>query len=103
MIKMKSKKILDKRILAHNPFQKLDNQLYTEGYNFLDFMKLNAAIFEIKECNMSRNCNYINSIHYRDPIGVNINGIKYDLCIRTSFTYHGQNGNYFFTKDTEEV
>lgn len=95
-MKIKSKKILDKRILAHNPFKKLDSQLYTEGYNFLDFMKLNKAVFEIEECDIFRNCNYIDNISYRKPIGISIHGIKYDLHIKTSFTYYGQDGNYYF-------
>ena len=36
----------DKRILAYNPFERLDEDLFEfmDGYTFLDFLKINRAI-----------------------------------------------------------
>lgn len=36
----------DKRILAYNPFERLDEYLFEfmDGYTFLDFLKINRAI-----------------------------------------------------------
>lgn len=38
--------VSDKRILAYNPFERLDEDLFEfmDGYTFLDFLKINRAI-----------------------------------------------------------
>ena len=40
------KYVSDKRILAYNPFERLDEDLFEfmDGYTFLDFLKINRAI-----------------------------------------------------------
>lgn len=40
------KYVSDKRILAYNPFERLDESLFEfmDGYTFLDFLKINRAI-----------------------------------------------------------
>ena len=37
--------VSDKRILAYNPFERLDEDLFEfmDGYTFLDFLKLNRG------------------------------------------------------------
>lgn len=66
------KYVSDKRILAYNPFERLDEDLFEfmDGYTFLDFLKINRAICTEATYSIERDSTPYYNMLSRTPIHV---------------------------------
>lgn len=92
--------VSDKRILAYNPFEDVEEKLSSHmyGYSFLDFLKLNRAVCTLESFDISRDTEYMYSMSHRNAIGVKIGDIHWDGLIRIYLVDTHQRGSYFFEK-----
>ena len=66
------KYVSDKRILAYNPFERLDEDLFEfmDGYTFLDFLKINRAICTEATYSIERDINPYYGMSSPTPVHV---------------------------------
>lgn len=66
------KYVSDKRILAYNPFERLDEDLFEfmDGYTFLDFLKINRAICTEATYSIERDIKPYYGMSYPTPVHV---------------------------------
>lgn len=81
------KYIADKRILAYNPFERIDEDLFEfmDGYTFLDFLKLNRGFVESFTTTMHRPIDTYYSSQYISPVVMSPRGyIDVDMELKIS-------------------
>lgn len=80
------KYIADKRILAYNPFERIDDDLFEfmDGYTFLDFLKLHRGYIESYTTTMHRPVDTYYSIQSPSPIICDRGYVDIDLNLNMS-------------------
>ena len=81
------KYVSDKRILAYNPFERLDEDLFEfmDGYTFLDFLKLNRGYVESFTTTVHRPIDTYYSHQYVSPVAMSPRGyIDIDMELKIS-------------------
>ena len=79
--------VSDKRILAYNPFERLDEDLFEfmDGYTFLDFLKLNRGYVESFTTTVHRPIDTYYSYQYVSPVATSPRGyIDVDMELKIS-------------------
>ena len=103
MCKKERKYVSDKRILAYNPFEYLDENLFDfmDGYTFLDYLKINRAICTSFSTSVNRPSNSLYSYGVSGPVTMDTGATNIDIDLRMSLQQlsSGMWGHYIVNGD----
>lgn len=88
------KYVADKRVLAYNPFQRIDDDLFEfmDGYTFLDFLKLHRGYIDSYTQTINRPTQAIYSVQQQTPMMIISRGyedveLNLNICLRKPERY----------------
>lgn len=88
------KYVADKRVLAYNPFQRIDDDLFEfmDGYTFLDFLKLHRGYIDSYTQTVKRPTQEFYSIQQQTPVMIVSRGyqdveLNLNICLRKPERY----------------